>query len=338
METKKRWQEIDALYAIGIILVLIGHSHSSDWAKFDHTVLKSAIYFIYTFHMALFFFISGFLFQNSDSIERLGFGRWIGDKALRLLTPYLVLSYLALFPKYWVEHHGFTGLTLRTVLDTVFVPRLGVWGHFWFLPVLFLSYVLFGMWRTLCRKENKRWMIVLAVTASLLFYFLPIRTEVFGLADLRSMLVFFAVGIAVNEALMERKYDGLRGRVFLICLALALVITIVSLLLTDLARKDSLVGLLVALGMIFACWCYASVLPKGKPVKWLSNHNFTIYIFSWLFQSVMMAVCDHFGFNWIVTFCLMFLTGLAGPALVILIYDKCTFLHHKFFRLVCGIR
>lgn len=92
------------------------------------------------------------------------------------------------------------------------------------------------------------------------------------------------------------------------------------------------------MGMIFACWCYASVLPKGKLVKWLSSHNFTIYIFSWMFQSVMMAVCDHFGFNWIVTFCLMFLTGLAGPAFVILIYDKFSFLHHKFFRLVCGIR
>lgn len=34
MAEKRHWKEIDALYAIGIILVIIGHSHSSDWSKF----------------------------------------------------------------------------------------------------------------------------------------------------------------------------------------------------------------------------------------------------------------------------------------------------------------
>lgn len=237
-----------------------------------------------------------------------------------------------------MEHHGLGGLTIKAVLDTVFVPRLGVWGHFWFLPALFLTYVLFGLWRRLCNAENKKWMILLALAISLVLYFLPIRTGVFGLADLHSMLVFFAVGITINDSLVRQEYKGMKGNMLLICLPVSLVITIASFFLTDLARKSAVVGLLVALGMIFSCWCYATVLPKRKAVKWLSSHNFTIYIFSWLFQSVMMAVCDHFGFSWMVTFCLMFLTGLTGPALVIWIYDKCSFLHHKFFRLVCGIR
>lgn len=70
MDGKKarRWNEVDFLYTIGIVLVLIGHSHSSDWSQFENTVLLNVIRFIYTFHMPLFFFIAGFLFQNS--------GRW----------------------------------------------------------------------------------------------------------------------------------------------------------------------------------------------------------------------------------------------------------------------
>ena len=61
----KHWTEIDGLYALGILLVLMGHSHSSDWTKFQNTPLVSLIKFIYTFHMAMFIFIAGFLFQNN---------------------------------------------------------------------------------------------------------------------------------------------------------------------------------------------------------------------------------------------------------------------------------
>ena len=55
MAESKRWKEIDALYTMGIILVLIGHSHSSDWSAIQGTAWEKGIYFIYTFHMPLFY-------------------------------------------------------------------------------------------------------------------------------------------------------------------------------------------------------------------------------------------------------------------------------------------
>ena len=51
-----RLKEIDVLYFLGIFLVLIGHSHSSDWSQFEKTILERIINFIYMFHMPLFFF------------------------------------------------------------------------------------------------------------------------------------------------------------------------------------------------------------------------------------------------------------------------------------------
>ena len=71
--SKKHWNEIDGLYALGILLVLMGHSHSSDWSRFQNTPLVSIIKFIYTFHMAMFIFIAGFLFQNSQSLATIGY-------------------------------------------------------------------------------------------------------------------------------------------------------------------------------------------------------------------------------------------------------------------------
>ena len=85
---KLRLREIDMLYALGTLLVILGHSHPNDWSTFPGKWIE----FIYTFHMPLFFLIAGYLFAYSDSMSRLGYFKWLKEKALRLLTPYVVLT------------------------------------------------------------------------------------------------------------------------------------------------------------------------------------------------------------------------------------------------------
>lgn len=324
---KKRWKEIDVLYTIGIILVLIGHSHSSDWSSFRGTTLEKAIQFIYTFHMPLFFFISGFLFQNSHSLQERGYETYIKDKALRLLTPYLFWSLIAAIPKYYVENSSFTGVG-KAVLDVFINPRASVWGHFWFLPVLFLTYVIFGA----AKKQiegYKRIATVLVVTA--VIYFLPIRTNILGLSDLHTSIFFFAVGMAVNLFLTEKRLNIPRWGGILWIIA----VTAGCALLTSQAYTNSAIGLIVALLMLSVCWVGAEMVEVNG---WISSHNFTIYIFSWFFQAVMMAIGGRLGFNWIITFFTMFGVGLNGPVIVILLYEWMPFLHKYSIKLVLGMR
>lgn len=77
------------------------------------------------------YLIAGFLLARSGRVEHIGYGAWLRQKALRLLTPYFVLSAAALIPKYALEHGGFQGLTLSYVAAAFFAPRQNVWGHFW---------------------------------------------------------------------------------------------------------------------------------------------------------------------------------------------------------------
>lgn len=70
---KKHYTEIDHLYTIGVVLVILGHSHSSDWDTFSGTILETALEFLYTFHMPLFFVIAGFLFASSSRIDQEGY-------------------------------------------------------------------------------------------------------------------------------------------------------------------------------------------------------------------------------------------------------------------------
>ena len=53
----KNLSYINNLYAIGTILVIVGHSHLSDWNRFAGTSLETLIQFIYCFHMALYFLL-----------------------------------------------------------------------------------------------------------------------------------------------------------------------------------------------------------------------------------------------------------------------------------------
>ena len=332
-EKSRRWNEIDILYTIGIVLVLIGHSHSSDWSQFENTVLVSVIRFIYTFHMPLFFFISGFLFQNSGRLEIDGLGKWVKDKSVRLLAPYFFWSLIALVPKYYLENRSMAGLG-NAVVDLAINPRAGVWGHFWFLPVLFMTYAIFGTGKTL--MKNEKCFVYGGLAVSVIYYLLPVTTGILGLADLRSSLVFFAVGMIVNRS--RTVLEKISGGGYCWKLSCCVLLTFVCIRLTNLSYWNRMIGLLAALMMIAVCWLAATMIRGGKLTVWVSGHNFTLYIFSWFFQAAMMAVCGRMNIGWILTFFLMFLAGVIGPAIVLFIYERTKFLQLQTIKLILGIR
>lgn len=57
----------------------------------------------------------------------------------------------------------------------------------------------------------------------------------------------------------------------------------------------------------------------------------------YLLQDILIqAVCGKMHFNWQITSISMFLTGIILPVIFITVYEKCKFLHNKFFNLVPG--
>ena len=322
---RKHWKEIDVLYTIGFLLVLIGHSHSSNWSKFNGTILERVILFIYTFHMPLFFFIAGFLFQNSDRINREGYRKWIKEKAFRLLTPYFFWSLLAAFPKYYIENKTFSGV-MKSVGSVFINPRDSVWGHFWYLPVLFFTYAIFGVLNRY-KKKSALW---ISFIVSAVIYFMPIRTQVFGLSDLRSSLIFFSAGMLFNSTAKVSGGEFFKKAMY------SLGVTCICVILTVAGYHNTILGLSVSILMISVCWMLSTMIRDGSFVKWISSHNFTLYIFSWFFQAVMMQLCESKG--WITTFFLMALIGLLGPAVLITIYERVHFLHKKPIKLILGVR
>ena len=69
----EQWKWVDIAKGIGIILVFLGHFNIPDTLRAE----------IYTFHIPLFFFLSGVVFNDHKPINR-----FLGDEAKRMIVPY----------------------------------------------------------------------------------------------------------------------------------------------------------------------------------------------------------------------------------------------------------
>ena len=67
---QKRIDWLDVAKGIAIILVVIGHVGTSYHASGQYTdalLVNGSVQFVYSFHMAVFMFISGLLFRKTDN-------------------------------------------------------------------------------------------------------------------------------------------------------------------------------------------------------------------------------------------------------------------------------
>ena len=137
---------ITVIYGIAVILVVFGHSHPLHIASpaFMNQITK----FIYTFHMPLFFLVSGILIAYTA--EGRNIKQWWIKKVIKLGVPYVVLSVLAWFPKILLSEYMNDNMevTIQNIVRIFFIPRENIWGHFWFIPVyLIISLLCAMLWR-----------------------------------------------------------------------------------------------------------------------------------------------------------------------------------------------
>jgi fucose 4-O-acetylase-like acetyltransferase len=86
---------------IAVSLVVLGHSVLTDvpsascFAQWTHS-------FIYSFHMPLFIFISGFLFMYSSTTRNIRYREFMIRKVKRILIPYIFISTAAFFSNFYL--------------------------------------------------------------------------------------------------------------------------------------------------------------------------------------------------------------------------------------------
>lgn len=143
---RKSW--IDIARGIGILLVLYGHVLGSDQTRF----------FIYAFHLPLFFFLSGMVFKEKHTESFLHF---IIKNIKQILIPYLIFAAITYI--YWLfvleptKQHNIYNEIHGILLANGDFPHLEFNAPLWFLPCFFVTKLLYGIILRISKKMPFRY-------------------------------------------------------------------------------------------------------------------------------------------------------------------------------------
>lgn len=180
----QRLISFDIAKAICIILVVIGHyvpDYSPEWYVGVHDV-------IYTFHMPLFMFASGFIYMATK--KDVPYKDFLWKKVKRLMVPYLSVSVIVITIKMLTEGHAYVEnpVTVMSYVKMFYLPEAGYF--LWFIWALWWMFVIVPLFKT---KQMRLGLFTVAIILHYVPSFLP---EMFCLRQFQSMLVFFMLGVA----------------------------------------------------------------------------------------------------------------------------------------------
>lgn len=191
MKDNTELYNISLLQFLGPIFVIMGHSLNGDilmegaWWYFTKS-------WIYSFHMPLFFAISGYLIANNKWLGQRTYKEFVRKKIKRLIVPYLFLNILffalelVLFEKIdWYEE----------LINIFFFPKSAVLGHTWFLVAIFLLYLLVPVCEKIYNWCNNMYRTIVLFIILVGIWFLQIDTYFMCLLDIRRNLVYFFGGM-----------------------------------------------------------------------------------------------------------------------------------------------
>lgn len=299
---------IDNAKAIGITLIVLGHSRGlPDYLS----------HFIFSFHVPLFFFISGFLIKSTKLEATIVSNVKKGLKSIGI--PYALFFMVAFI--YWLMTRNVGAKALVYSGTAWYEPTVGFFNGLesdlyvdpplWFFPCFLLTFIAYHASRKLLTTAVSSCLfVVLAFAISVLWAFVPYRLPL-GLDSMWIALAFYAIGQFVREKDYLSRIK-LAHFIFIFIVAFGLLTFVVSKTgSVDLANMHF--GVLPALYLptaflgIIATFSISWLLPSSRVSKWLSENTLTIFPLHFIFFSLIRGAAtylhlipknDNYGIGW----------------------------------------
>ncbi|MGN0281525.1 MAG: acyltransferase family protein [Prevotella sp.] len=199
----KKENKLMALLSVwGILLVVLGHS------GFEEPIIKQELSglhsWIYSFHMPLFFMISGYLFSlTNKSLVDIEPCKFMEKKAIRLLVPYVTIGTIVYLIKFAFSglSHASRDFTVGNFFYMFIAPSdpNSTMGYLWYIVTLFVMFLIVVLLNKLHIDMKKTiWCIVLIVTFFALDIFMP-RVALFNLQAEVHYMPAFLMGILLKK-------------------------------------------------------------------------------------------------------------------------------------------
>ena len=290
MKDYKREDWIDIAKGIGILLVIIGHSSGRPM------VLRQ---FIYSFHMPLFFIISGYVY-NHDKWKNKGIKQFIIRRARDYIIPYFVFGFINLGLNAVVEARHLTGSELlsSTIAHAFWLfysygsaTRMPNCTALWFLPCLFLCtiYVFF-----LLNIENRmiRYFVCLCgigINALLSFFEVPQLPWHIDTVLVAGVLILIGYELK-NYKMLSTNILGTKS---IICIFLVgILFTYVN---TELSFNCNVYGnmifmLISSVSLSYVCLWICTKLRKCSFLFYFGRGTIIVMAFSYFFKTLSTSI------------------------------------------------
>lgn len=262
---------VDAVKGFGIILVVLGHllQYQVVPEAFDE---NQAYRVIYSFHMPLFFLLSGYVVHVKED-----FHRFVFSKSLSLLLPFF-FYFLAFNCRFDL---------LRFMVE---LPML-LWrpqGGLWFLYVMFwVSF--FHALIVAVEEKRARYMSAVAILAILLA-----ARKSFGADYIAYYLAFYFIGTWLSEARVRAHYEAwsFLGR----ARAVIFLLVFWALFFVFWQRTSSIAGAAMPQMIIvkFMCGLFGSLLCWTMVREVIARNRFGLRFFSWIGTFTLPIYAIHF--------------------------------------------
>lgn len=265
---------IDICKALGIFLVLIGHTLRD----------VEGVVVIYSFHMPLFFFLSGLVF-NKDKYDTLTFFK---SRFNSLILPY-VFFYLVTLAYFIVCESRFRSLDLtvwQQFAGMLIGSQMNEWmshnGILWFLPCLFVVESLFFIISKI--KNVKMESLVVCVLVAIGFAIKNPLPWCISIAMVATQ--FFFIGNLCKKLLFNKTQVLMGGGKLLMAFALVALFAISVTIWPNMVNmatckygeiwKFELESYLGIFSLVFLSICLSSIF-RARRLEWIGKNTITIF-------------------------------------------------------------
>lgn len=284
---KKRNEQIDVARGIAILLVILGHSFYSIEDPLNKIILS--------FHMPLFFFLSGIVAKIRD--KETGGGRFILGKLKTILLPQVLLGMVS-----YIYYGLFTVVMKGGSLKEV--DFLYQFWRYWFLQVLFLVVIIFYFISQKIHITSAKCQIIvggICVILGLLFEYIikwpdesPFYINVVPMAFFFYLLGFACRGFFTAQLKQICDSNGKEVMMLIIALCSLIVCALCNSSVTMYNNNYGLfpIFILGSLSGIVVVWVIADFMQKNMFLKWCGKNSIVIYVWQFVLTQFFKNVIE----------------------------------------------
>lgn len=304
MDEKKYFRELNVVRGIAVLLVAMGHSFPDLQTGMKYPIAILIKDYIYDFHMAVFFFISGFFCLTG--VKKYTFIEEIRRKVERLLIPYFFYSFISIILKLFFNKYANNQFE---------------WSRFWRIFLgdspnagLWFLWTLFFVWLTTDLLIRIKLKSIIIFIVGLILNISQLYLDCGFFMYFMKFFVFYAIGILiyqnydkVSKFLVNRKNIILSLVGFMIMLIFALIQTL-NIIGEEFYIVTGMIG-------IFSTLQISTMIANGVSklrmrLEEYGKYSYDIYLVGYYPQMIIRTILDKIlSINYVIVCVSMFIGG-----------------------------